>query len=152
MPQAWKCVKIGSAACRQIIHIAPWMLAAYMAAHPLPTGCRRHDCHWVIPKREFVPGGMFGNARANDPAAPNWQPSAAAFSLAPLSFPNLRSPPASASRSPAPSGRRGAGSGGRHIRALALAAPQPVPEPPSGALLAIGALVALALSWGKQRG
>ena len=48
----------------KIVPVAPWVLAAYMAAHPLPAGCVRVECHFVIPREEFLPGGMFS---ANPP-------------------------------------------------------------------------------------
>ena len=60
MSAAWQCLKIGSAAIAHIIHLAPWMLAAYIAAHPLPTNCWASNCHFVIPRSAFLPGGMFG--------------------------------------------------------------------------------------------
>ena len=63
----WDCVKVASSACGKvasaapkIVHIAPWMLAAYMAVHPVPVDDCASGCHWVIPKEEFAPGGMFG--------------------------------------------------------------------------------------------
>jgi hypothetical protein len=55
----WKCIKIGSAAIANIVHVAPWMIAAYLAVHPIPADCWK-DCHFVIPSEEFRPGGMFG--------------------------------------------------------------------------------------------
>ena len=51
----------------KIVPVAPWVLAAYMAAHPLPAGCVRVECHFVIPREEFLPGGMF-SANAPKPA------------------------------------------------------------------------------------
>jgi len=57
----WQCIKIGTAAARKIVPVAPWMLAAYLAAHPLPETCDV-ACRYVIPPAEFQPGGMFGSA------------------------------------------------------------------------------------------
>jgi hypothetical protein len=59
MALAWQCIKIGTAAARKIVPVAPWMLAAYLAAHPLPLDCDA-DCRFVIPVAEFLSGGMFG--------------------------------------------------------------------------------------------
>ncbi len=67
MTSAWQCIKVGSAAIGKIVPVAPWVLAAYMAAHPLPAGCVRVECHYVIPREEFLPGGIFG-ADAPKPA------------------------------------------------------------------------------------
>ena len=59
MKGAWICIKIGTAACHNIIHLAAWMIAAYMAVHTLPPACKQADCHFVIPPAEFMPAGMF---------------------------------------------------------------------------------------------
>lgn len=72
MAGGWQCIKIGSAAVAKIVPIAPWMIAAYIAVHPLPADCDRTDCHFVIPREEFLPGGMF--APGKDPAAPPEKP------------------------------------------------------------------------------
>lgn len=68
MNGAWICIKLGTAACRGIVHVARWMVAAYMAVHPLPPACDA-NCHFVIPPAEFAPGGMFA------PGAPLASPS-----------------------------------------------------------------------------
>lgn len=67
MASGWQCIKVGTAAASKIVHIAPWMVAAYLAAHPLPANCDA-ECHYVIPPAEFQPGGMFG------PDAPQFAP------------------------------------------------------------------------------
>ena len=59
MASGWQCIKVGTAAASKIVHIAPWMVAAYLAAHPMPANCDA-ECHYVIPPAEFQPGGMFG--------------------------------------------------------------------------------------------
>lgn len=58
MSGTWICVRACSLAARGIVRVAPWVVAAYLAAHPLPAGCVS-DCHFVIPPAEFVAGGMF---------------------------------------------------------------------------------------------
>ncbi len=64
MASGWECIKIGSAAVAKITPVAPWVLAAYLAAHPLPADCARAECHFVIPREEFLPGGMFEGREA----------------------------------------------------------------------------------------
>jgi hypothetical protein len=66
----WMCAKIGTLACRNIVHVAPWMMAAYVAVHPLPTNCHS-DCHFVIPPAQFMPGGIFGPVVAPVPGSPS---------------------------------------------------------------------------------
>ena len=154
MAKAWMCVKIGSAACRKIVHIAPWMLGAYLAAHPLPTGCHTHTCHWVIPKREFLRGGMFAPT-GPAPTTARWQPAPAAFSLVMLHLPAAGTAPARAASptSPLPGviavttrSRRGGQS-----RTPSPSPPRNVPEPPAAGLLAVGALAALLASRRPRR-
>jgi hypothetical protein len=48
---AWVCV-------RTCIHVAPAVLGAWIALHPVPIACEVR-CHWAIPPAEFQPGGMF---------------------------------------------------------------------------------------------
>lgn len=141
MAKAWICVRIGSAACRKIIHLAPWMIGAYLAVHPLPTDCRDHRCHFVIPQREFLPGGMFGT----HPARP-FRPPPSAFSLAPLTFGTDGLPPPRLLLIPAisttPSLPTSVGGGGGPP-AVPDRPPQNVPEPSSAWLLGVGALAVL---------
>lgn len=158
MAKAWTCVKMGSAACRRIIAVAPWMMAAYLAVHPLPTDCRHHNCHWVIPKREFLPGGMFATNHARPVA--HWQAPAAAFTLAPLTAgtDGLSSPPAILPPNPVPPVTTTTTTttitvpgGGPSIliprpTPILLPQAQPVPEPPSALLLGGGVLALLALT------
>jgi hypothetical protein len=79
MSANWICIKLGTAACRHIVHVASWMMGAYLAIHPLPPVCAQADCHFVIPMAEFAPGGMFAPAtKAPDTgpvavsASPTW--------------------------------------------------------------------------------
>jgi hypothetical protein len=69
MTIAWQCIKIGSAAITRIVHVAPWMITAYLAAHPIPTDCDT-ACHFVIPQAEFRDGGMFAPDKLAKAAAP----------------------------------------------------------------------------------
>jgi hypothetical protein len=87
MNGAWICIKIGTAACRAIVHVAQWMVAAYMAVHPLPPPCDRANCHFVIPPAEFVPGGMFAPVAplaASSPIAESPSPGWGGGSLGPI--------------------------------------------------------------------
>ena len=154
MARAWMCVKIGSAACRKIIHVAPWMLGAYLAAHPLPTACHTHTCHWVIPKREFLRGGIFAPTGPASAAA-RWQPASAAFSLVMLDLPTAGAAPARAATpssllpgvvSVTTRSRRGG-----QVRIPSPSPPRNVPEPPAAGLLAVGALAILLASRRPRR-
>lgn len=83
----WTCIKIGTAACLKIVHVAAWMIATYIAVHPLPTNCAATDCHFVIPKAEFMLGGMFppaAPARVSPPGALAVSPQKSGASVLPL--------------------------------------------------------------------
>ncbi len=67
MASGWQCIKVGSAAAGKIVPLAPWIIAAYLAAHPIPANCEA-DCRFVIPQAEFLAGGMFGPDAPQQPA------------------------------------------------------------------------------------
>lgn len=50
----WTCVVVGCGAA--IVPVAPEIMAAYRARHPIADSCHV-DCHWVIPPDAFRPGG-----------------------------------------------------------------------------------------------
>jgi hypothetical protein len=70
MASDWQCIKVGSAAAGKIMPVAPWIIAVYLAAHPIPADCDA-DCHFVIPQAEFLSGGMFGPDAPQPPAEPS---------------------------------------------------------------------------------
>jgi len=161
MNGAWICIKIGTAACRGIVHVAQWMVAAYMAVHPLPPPCDRANCHFVIPPAEFVPGGMFAPGAplaSSSPIAESPSPDWGGGSIGPIAegLPqgsnffsqgpgwtaggsplgptggDTGSPPNLGDQPPVVTAPPGGGSkpGG-----------EPIPEPPTLALLGVGLLV-----------
>ena len=157
MVSGWQCIRIGSAAIARIVHVAPWMIAAYLAIHPIPTDCAT-ACHFVIPRDEFRHGGMFAPGRerpappAPKPAGDDW--SSAGFA-GPLLFPSAApvflasaggEPPATGGAlvppllPPPPAGP----GGGIPPAPPASRAIAPVGEPRSAALL-LAALAGLAL-------
>ena len=161
MNGAWICIKIGTAACRGIVHVAQWMVAAYMAVHPLPPPCDRANCHFVIPPAEFVPGGMFAPVAplaASSPIAESPSPEWGGGSLGPIaeglaqgSNVFIQGPGGTAGGGPLgptggdtgsrpnlgdqPPAVTGSPGGGSKSGGL------PIPEPPTLALLGVGLLV-----------
>lgn len=53
MRGAWICVTV---CATTVLRVAPAVLAAWIALHPIPAGCRV-ECRWVIPPEAFRPGG-----------------------------------------------------------------------------------------------
>lgn len=86
---AWRCVTIGAAVCA----VAPAVLAAYLAAYPLPADCgpARVVCRWVIPPEYFRPDGTLG-----PPVLPRLWPDALDVSAPPVVMMTIPAPGASA--------------------------------------------------------
>ena len=134
MASAWQCIKIGTGACAKVVPIAPWLLAAYITAHPLPADCTK-ECHFVIPREAFLPGGELAPDTIKPPEAP---PEPASQTVA-LGGTPLHHDPWAPGLSPidtplflTPSGGTtpGGGEGGRTGGGIPPTLPGPAPRPP----------------------